>query len=36
MTKELEGFEEGPKSEIYINLLKLTLKYVKLQNVRPL
>ena len=26
MTKELEGFEEGPKVEIHIDLLKITLK----------
>ena len=26
MTKELEGLEEGPKTEIYIDLLKTTLK----------
>ena len=26
MTKELEGFKKGPKAEIYINLLKTTLK----------
>ena len=26
MTKELEGLEEGPKVEIHIDLLKMTLK----------
>ena len=26
MTKELEVLEEGPKAEIYINLLKMALK----------
>ena len=26
MTKELEGFEGGPKAEIHIDLLKTTLK----------
>ena len=26
MTKELEGIEEGPKAEIHIDLLKMTLK----------
>ena len=27
--RELEGFEEGPKDEIYIDLLKATLKKYK-------
>ena len=26
ITRELEGVEDGPKAEIYINLLKTTLK----------
>ena len=26
MTRELEGLEEGPKAEIHIDLLKMTLK----------
>ena len=26
MTRELEGLEEGPKTEIHIDLLKTTLK----------
>ena len=34
MTKEL-GLEEGPKAEIHIDLLKMTLKQnIKLENVR--
>ena len=35
MTKELEGLEEGPKAEIHIDLLKTTLKNIKLENARP-
>ena len=34
MTKELEGIEEGLKAEIHIDLLKSTLKNVKLENAR--
>ena len=30
MTKELERLEEGPKAEIYIDLLKATLKKYKI------
>ena len=30
MTKELEEPEEGPKLEIHIDLLKMTLKRIKL------
>ena len=26
MTRELKGLEEGPKAEIHIDLLKMTLK----------
>ena len=29
MTKELEGFEEGPKAKIHIDLFKTTLKNIK-------
>ena len=32
MTKELEGLEEGPKSEIHIDILKTTLKNIKLKT----
>ena len=32
MTKELEGVEEGLKKEIHIDLLKKTLKNIKLEN----
>ena len=35
MTKELEGLQEGPKAEIHIDLLKTTLKNIKLENARP-
>ena len=35
MTKELEGLEENPKAKIHINLLKMTQKYIKLENARP-
>ena len=35
MTRELEGFEEGPKVGIHIDLLKTTLKNIKLENARP-
>ena len=35
MTKELEGLEEGPKAETHIDLLKTTLKNIKLEKVRP-
>ena len=35
MTKELEGLEEGQKAEIHIDLLKRTLKNIKLENTRP-
>ena len=35
MTRELEGLEEGPKVEIHIDLLKMTLKNIKLENARP-
>ena len=34
MTWELE-LEEGPKAEIHIDLLKMTLKNIKMENVRP-
>ena len=32
MTRELEGLEEGSKVEIHIDLLKKTLKNIKLEN----
>ena len=35
MTRELEGLEEGPRAKIHIDLLKTTLKKVKLENARP-
>ena len=35
MTKKLEGIKELPKTEIHIDLLKTTLKNIKLENVRP-
>ena len=35
MTKELAGIEEGPKAEIHIDLLKTTLKNIKLENAWP-
>ena len=35
MTIELEGLEEGPKAEIHIELLKTTLKNIKLENTWP-
>ena len=35
MTRELEGLEKGPKVEIHIDLLKTTLKNIKLENARP-
>ena len=34
MTRELEGLEEDSKEEIQIDLLKTTLKNIKLKNVR--
>ena len=33
--KRTEGLEEGPKAEIHIDLLKMTLKKIKLENARP-
>ena len=35
MAKELEGLDEGPKVKIHIDLLKTTLKNIKLDNARP-
>ena len=36
MTRELEGFEEGPRAEIHIDLLKTNLKKdIRLDNARP-
>ena len=35
MSKELQGLEEGSKMEIYVDLLKTTLKNIKLENARP-
>ena len=32
MTRKLEGLEEGPKAESHIDLLKTTLKNVKLET----
>ena len=34
MTRKL-GLEEGPKAEIHTDLLKTTLKDIKLENARP-
>ena len=36
MRKELAGLEEHRKAEIYIDLLKTTLKNIKLENAKPL
>ena len=35
MAKELERLEEGPKAEMHINLLRMTLKNIKLENPKP-
>ena len=35
MAKELERLKEGPKAEIHIDLLKTTLKNIKLENIKP-
>ena len=35
ITSDLEGLEEGPKAEIHLDLLKTTLKNIKLENARP-
>ena len=35
VTKELEGLEEGPEAEIHIDLLRITLKNIKLENPWP-
>ena len=35
MEKDLEGLEEGPKVEIHVDILKTTLKNIKLENARP-
>ena len=35
MTREPEGLEEGLKVEIHTDLLKTTLKKMKLENSRP-
>ena len=35
MIKVLEGIEEGPKAEIHIDLLRTTLKHIKLESARP-
>ena len=35
MARELEGLEKVPKAEIHIELLKKTLKNIKLENTRP-
>ena len=35
MTRELEGLEEGPKTEIHIDLLKTTQKNIQLENAKP-
>ena len=34
MTRELEEIEEGPKAEIHTDLLKTTLKNIKLENAK--
>ena len=34
MTRELQGLGEGSKAEILIDLLKMTLKNIKLENAR--
>ena len=34
MTKELEGLKEDPKAKMHIDLLKTTLKNIKLENAR--
>ena len=35
MTRELEGLGEGPKVEIHTDLLKTTLKNIKMENSKP-
>ena len=35
MTREVEGLEEGSKAQIYIELLKKTLKNIKLEKASP-
>ena len=35
MTRDLEGLEEGLKVEIHIDLLKMKLNNIKLENARP-
>ena len=35
MVKEIEGLKEWPKTEIHIDLLRMTLKNVELENDRP-
>ena len=35
ITRELEGFEEGPEAEIYIDLVKTTLKNTRMENALP-
>ena len=35
IARELEGLEEGPKAEIHLDLLKTTLKNIKLEIASP-
>ena len=35
ITRELEGLEGDPKVKIHTDLLKTTLKIIKLENARP-
>ena len=35
MVKQLKVLEEEPKKKIHIDLLRRTLKYIKLENGRP-
>ena len=35
MTRELEGPEEGPKAEIFIDFVEMTRKNINLENARP-
>ena len=35
MARESEGREEGPKAEIHMDLLKMTLKNIEQENARP-
>ena len=35
MRRELEGLGEGPNAEIHNDLVKITIKDIKLENLRP-